>query len=221
MVASAALGEITVRKLLPLLLVLSVATTSQALAQQVKLPANTERMTLSNLRHYMLGDDGKSVSPHSSVADDDEAPFSIDPATGLMLGNPYTQGCVNLWTTGEGRMTYNLKGGTLRHAASCENIGVTDYEWTTTVTLSPGRITLNGEARTVAPCLQSEPNCALRAKLVATEKAVIRVEGRRCFVESYNFKTSETTGNPYLKGVVNSFVTFSTAKSRCELVQYN
>lgn len=214
------------KKLLPMMLALAVAIMTGvvladgALAQQVKLPAGTERITLTNLRHYMLAEDGKSVSPHNGpVEDDDEAPFWVD-AEGKALGKPYTMGCVHLWSTGEGRMTYNLKGGKLQRAASCENTGVTDYEWTTTVTLSPGRITLNGEARTVKRCQASEPNC-LRPTLVATEKAVIRIEGRKCFVESYNFKTSETTGNPYLKGLVTSFVTFSTPKSRCELIQFN
>jgi len=206
---------------MPMMLALAgVLLAEGALAQQVKLPNGTERINLTVLRNYMLAEDGKSVSPFSSIDDDLDVEFWID-ANSKALGKPYTQGCVKLWITGEGRMTYNLKGGTLRHAASCENRGVTDYEWTTTVTLSPGRITLNGEAHTVAPCLASEPNCALRAKLVATEKAVIRVEGRKCFVESYNFKTSETTDNPYLKGKVTSFVTFSTPKSRCELIQYN
>jgi hypothetical protein len=218
MVALATLGEITVRKLLLTILSLAAAALAgQAQAQQVRLPANTERMTLTNLRHYMLGDDGKSVSPHSSVQDDEEAPFWID-ADGRMLGNPYTMGCVKMWRTGEGRMTYNLKGGRLQHAASCENIGVTDYEWSTSVSFSPGRIILNGEARTVGPCLASDPNCE-RPRMVATEKAVIRIEGKKCFVESYNFKTSETSSNPYLKGNITSFVTFSTPKSRCSFLE--
>jgi len=212
------------KKLMPLVLVLALAPAGillaqGALAQQVKLPAGTERMTLTNLRYYMLADDGKSVSPLDTVKDDDEASFWVD-ADGKALGNPYTNGCVQMWNTGEGRMTYNLKGGTLQRTASCENIGVTDYQWTTTVTLSPGRITLKGEAHTLAPCRPSEPNC-VRTKLVATERAVIRIEGRNCFIESYNFKTSETEGDPIFKGHVTSFVTFSTAKSRCELIQFN
>jgi len=55
--------------------------------------------------------------------------------------------------TGEGRMFYN-------------------------VTLSPGRLTLNGEARTVASCPENRPDCE-RTRTVATERATIRIEGSK------------------------------------------
>jgi hypothetical protein len=202
------------KKSLPLWLALLAALfAGQALAQQVQVPS--DRMKLKNLRSYMLADDGKSVSPHAGpVRDDYSAPFWIEEPE-RMLGNPYTMGCVELWSTGEGRMTYNLKGGRLEQSGSCTNIGTTDYQWTTTVSFSPGKLILNGEARTVGPCLPGKIDCE-RPTLVATEKAVIRIAGRKCFVESYHFKTSETTGNPYLKGHVDQHVTFSTPKSRCE-----
>ena len=68
------------KKLMPLVLVLALAPAGillaqGALAQQVKLPAGTERMTLTNLRYYMLADDGKSVSPLDTVAEPDYHPF--------------------------------------------------------------------------------------------------------------------------------------------------
>jgi len=205
------------KKLWPVLLTFVCLLSSDVAVAQVKLPTNTDRMTIVNLRNYMLGEDGKSVSPFSSVDDTEEVPLNIDP-DGKMRGNPFTMGCVKMWETGEGRMFYNLKGGKLQVSDTCENIGETEYEWTTNVTLSPGRLTLNGEARTVASCPENRPNCE-RTRTVATERATIRIEGSKCFVESYQFRTTETSRNPYLPTATNTtFVTFSTAKSRCSFL---
>jgi len=210
-------GGNAMRRLLPIALITGFLSTGMPALAQVKLPTNTDRMTIVNLRHYMLGEDGKSVSPFSSVDDTEEVPLNIDP-DGKLRGNPFTMGCVKMWATGEGRMSYNLKGGKLQVSDTCKNIGETEYEWTTSVTFSPGRIMLNGEARTVASCREDRPDCE-RTGTVATERATIRIEGSKCFVETYQFRTTETSRNPYLPAATNTtFVTFSTPKTRCSFL---
>ena len=183
---------------------------------QIKLPADFDGFSIVNLRDYALTEDGK-VPPVADMQEGREMSLSLSDE-GYLLGTVFTQGCVHVWRTGEGRMAYSMKGGRHHISAKCENLGITDYEWTTNVTFSPGRIHLDGDATTMKPCLPRNPNCQ-RDREIVSERAVLRVQGNQCFLESYRVKTTWVSYNPYLPTPTETtFIAEATPRTRCKFL---
>lgn len=180
---------------------------------QVKLPPGFWGFSLENMRSYSLDSNGKPP-PVSEMLGELEMSFKSD-GKGHLMGGIFTTGCVELFTKGEGRMHYKIAGGQHRVQASCFNRVAMDYEWTTNVSLSPGRMHFNGEARTVQACGNSRPDCVPERQVVS-ERAVIRVEGRKCFVESYQMKTTTISQHPYFKTMSEHVSLWTTSpKTTC------
>jgi hypothetical protein len=157
----------------------------------------------------------RNGAPYDKPSSDADASFRV--RDGKLVGVTVAVECQSK-PNYQGSIGYRIKGGELSSSGPCDLASANyawhvDYKWTSTATISNGRLVLKGQGTanktTVRGC---SGNWCGPDNTEIVEQAVLRLSGKSCTIESYT--RTETLKASTGVTVVSSYR--SNAKSRCK-----
>jgi hypothetical protein len=180
--------------------VVAVLTASPALAQ-----AQFDNIMISGLR-MRSSFEGKPDPRMSS--EDENAYFYHRRADGKIMGAWLTTSCPQ--GSGRGRLPFAYAGGADSGSDTCQRSFRSNFRWSSTVRRAGNRIVLDGRGDMDEDCVRG--GCG-ETRATVIERATLRIEGRRCIVESYYREESQIR-----HGRVGTARKFSSSpRTRCTL----